>query len=76
MRWLIVSIGLFLIGCTTAGPFVTNISSDGKGGLIIEKTRIQYNAFTDTVGNKDSSTTKIQVIPESLLKKMDECNCK
>ena len=76
MRWLIISAGLLLIGCTTAGPYVTNISSDGRGGLIIEKGKIQYNSFTGTVGNKDSFTTKIQVIPESLIKKMDKCNCK
>ena len=26
-----------LIGCTTAGPFVTDVYSDGKGGLIVKK---------------------------------------
>jgi hypothetical protein len=47
-------------GCSTAGPFVTNISSDGKGGIIIEKTYVQYNSFMVTVTNKDSSTTRIK----------------
>jgi len=33
------------VGCTTAGPFVTNISSDGQGNLIIEKQKVLLDSF-------------------------------
>ena len=36
---------LVLSGCSTAGPFVTSISSDGQGGLIVEKAYIEYSPF-------------------------------
>lgn len=26
-----------LVGCSTAGPFVTNIYPDGQGGIIVER---------------------------------------
>ena len=64
----------FLSGCSAAGPYVTNISADGRGGLIIEKSKVQYNDFTGTVGNKDSSTTRIQVVPESMIEKVEKIN--
>ena len=70
----LILLALFFTGCTTAGPYITNISSDGRGGLIIEKGRVQYNAFTGTVGNKDVSTTKIQVISESIIEKIEKIN--
>jgi len=31
-----------LAGCSTAGPFVTNVSSDGQGNLIIEKSMVSF----------------------------------
>lgn len=38
-----------LSGCTTAGPFVTNVSPDGHGGLIVEKCKVNYNGFLGTI---------------------------
>ncbi len=35
--------------CTTAGPYVTNISSDGDWGLTVEKCQVHMNAFMGTV---------------------------
>ena len=65
MRRMIMGVtcvlGLSLAGCSTAGPFVTNISSDGNGGLVVEKSYIQYNGFTGTVSNKDQTTTKLKL---------------
>ena len=52
---------LVVSGCSTAGPFITNISSDGRGGLIIEKAMVQYNSFTGSVSTKDHTTSTIQV---------------
>jgi hypothetical protein len=52
---------LVVAGCSTAGPFVTGISSDGRGGLIVEKAMVSYNSFTGTVSTKDHTTSTIQV---------------
>ena len=58
-----------LSGCTTAGPFVTNISSDGKGGLTIEKKIVHLNAFTGVITVGETPTTQtIQVLPPPDLK--------
>ena len=50
-----------LAGCTTAGPFVTNISSDGRGGLNIEKSKVEYNMFLGVVSTTDTTNTNIQL---------------
>lgn len=55
---------LLISGCSTAGPYVTNISSDGKGGLVIEKTMIEYNGLVGVVSQKNPSSTTIQLIPK------------
>ena len=47
-------------GCvSTAGPFVTNISSDGRGGLVVEKCMVTYNDFNSTLENTDCTSTTI-----------------
>jgi len=47
-------------GCvSTAGPFVTNISSDGRGGLVVEKCMVTYNDFNSTLENGDCTSTTI-----------------
>lgn len=52
-----------LSGCSMAGPFVTNISSDGEGGLIVNKMMVEFNGFTGTVTNKDMTTETIKLRP-------------
>lgn len=59
---------LFAAGCTTAGPFVTSISSDGRGNLIVEKCMVKLNGFTGTVSNESPSTTTIKLFDASMLK--------
>jgi type IV secretion system protein VirB7 len=39
---------ILLAGCTTAGPYVTNISSDGANGLNIEKCKVELNVLAPT----------------------------
>jgi type IV secretion system protein VirB7 len=54
-----------LTGCSTAGPFVTSISSDGKGDLIVEKNTVHVNGFTGMVSVGENPTTQvIKVLPE------------
>ncbi len=71
-RLSLILIAIFFVGCSSTGPYVTAISSNGRGGLIIEKSKVQYNSFTGTITSKDTSTTEIQVIPESLLEKIEK----
>ena len=55
---------LMIAGCTTAGPFVTNISSDGRGGLVIEKARVKLNFWTNGLETSDTTTSNIQLSNE------------
>ena len=69
LQWIgILIFTTFVAGCTTAGPFVDNISSDGRGNLIIEKSRVKMNYFMGTISNEGSTTTTIKVIPEEKMK--------
>lgn len=60
-RLFVCFLALLGTGCTTAGPFVTSISSDGRGNLVIEKSMVQMNSFTGTVSNHASTTTTIRL---------------
>ncbi len=59
---------LFAAGCTTAGPFVTSISSDGRGNLVVEKSLVKLNSFTGTVSNVDPSSTTIKLFDPTMVK--------
>lgn len=62
MKYLLgLLIMISIVGCSTAGPFVTGISSDGKGGLIVQKGYVEYNYWTGTIGNKEASETIIKL---------------
>jgi len=52
-------------GCSAnAGPFVTNVSADGKGGLIVEKNMVHFDWWTSAVRIGDTPTSQtIQVVP-------------
>lgn len=60
-RAIVIGFTMLLAACTNAGPFVTNISSDGNSGLIIEKCQIHMNAFMGTVSNDNCTSTQIKV---------------
>ena len=63
MKYLFILTAVVLIaGCTTAGPYVTGISSDGKGGLIIQKGYAEYNMFFGVLGNKEAGQSTIKVL--------------
>jgi len=61
-RLAIIALALLCVGCTTAGPFVTSISSDGRGGLIVEKSMVKFNSFMGTISNENTTTTSIRVV--------------
>lgn len=54
-------IAVSLAGCTTAGPYVTNISSDGANGLNIEKCGVKLNAFMGTVSTVDCTSQHVRL---------------
>ena len=51
------ALALILAGCSSAGPYVTNISSDGNGNIIVEKNMVKYNGWTGSVSAGDHPTT-------------------
>ena len=70
MRILALVIFVFLlVGCSTAGPFVTGISSDGRGNLIVQKGYAEVNYFVGVLGNKEAGESTIKVIPEEKVNK-------
>lgn len=57
---IFVAIALGISGCASkAGPFVTNISSDGRGGLIVEKCMVRLDRMINTVENAECTNTQI-----------------
>ena len=51
-----------LTGCTSkAGPFVTNISSDGAGGLVVEKCMVSLQRQMNTMENADCTNSTIKL---------------
>ena len=63
MKLNLIALGLLavLAGCTTAGPYVTNISSDGRNGLNIEKCAVKMNAFMGTVSTTECTSQNVQL---------------
>ena len=60
LKLMLLSILAIAAGCTSqAGPFVTNISSDGRGGLVVEKCMISLQRQLATVENSGCVETNI-----------------
>lgn len=56
---------LILSGCTTAGPYVTSITSNGDGTITVEKATVHYNGFTGAVSQGENVTTQtIRICPK------------
>ncbi len=55
-------LALALQGCASyAGPFVTNVSSDGNGGLSVQSCMVKFQRFNRTVSNADCTSQHIQL---------------
>lgn len=64
---------LWLMGCAShAGPYVTNISSDGRGGLNVEKCMAKFDPWMSTVNNDQCASTNIRVGQETPAAKAKE----
>ena len=57
MRFIILALASLSIGCSTAGPFVTNISGAGPNKLLIEKCHVQFNSFVGYITKKIAAVT-------------------
>ncbi len=56
-----VFIVLSVSACSSAGPYVTNISSDGNNGINIEKCKVHFNSFTGNVSTGVCTTQSIKL---------------
>jgi hypothetical protein len=55
-------ISAVLVSCTSkAGPFVTNISSDGAGGIVVEKCMVSLQRQISTMENSDCTNSNIKL---------------
>lgn len=55
---------LFVTGCTSAGPYVTGISYDGQGDLLVTKNTVVFNWFFGTIGTGDKEQTIVIKSPK------------
>ena len=61
---LLAVFALTISGCTTAGPFVTNVAYDGNGDLVITKNTIKLDAFLGVISMGDNEQTTILKTPK------------
>jgi hypothetical protein len=52
---------VLITGCTSAGPYVTSISSDGANGLNIEKCKVELNAFLGVVSTGECLNSSLRL---------------
>ena len=51
-----------LQACTTAGPFVTNISNDGSNNLTVEKCLVHMNGFFGVMSTGECTSQNIKLL--------------
>jgi hypothetical protein len=64
MKKVALGIAMILVsgGCaSTAGPFVTSISSDGDDGLVVEKCMAKFDPWMSTVSNTECRSTNLHL---------------
>jgi type IV secretion system protein VirB7 len=62
MKTIILAIfAVIITGCTSAGPYVTNISSDGANGLNVEKCKVELNAFLGVVSTGECLNSSLRL---------------
>ena len=57
-KGFVLIMGLLLMGCIYAGPFVTNIRQDKSGTLMMEKCIVEHNIL-GTVATKNCTTVPV-----------------
>ncbi len=57
-------VAALLVGCTHAGPFVTNISASGNGRAVVEKCMLEMNYFLGTISESDCDSSTVLLVPQ------------
>lgn len=70
----LLAMSVFITGCTTAGPFVSSISNDGNGKIVVEKCMVKLNAFLGVVHNTECSNYKINLYPPQHSQQTNQSN--
>ncbi len=65
MVWLAI-VAVMMAGCTSAGPFVTDVGYDGLGNLVVTKNTIVYDGFFGVLKNGDTPQTYVLAAPPAL----------
>lgn len=62
---VILLLGAMLVaGCTSAGPYVTDIAYDGEGNLMVTKNTVKFNWFFGTVHTGENEQTIVIKTPK------------
>jgi hypothetical protein len=60
LKITLIALCFVVTGCTSqAGPFVTSISSDGRGGIVVEKCMVSLQRQIATMENTECTNTDI-----------------
>ena len=60
----VLLLALTVAGCSSAGPFVTDIAYDGEGNLLVTKNMIVLDAFMGTISNGENPQTIVIKAPK------------
>ena len=71
-RILAVTVLLGMIGCSVTQPYVTNISPAGEQGILVEKSKVQFNSLTAKVSTEQCNTSYVWLGNASMGKKKSE----
>jgi len=55
---------LTVAGCSSAGPFVTDVAYDGEGNLLVTKNMIVLDGFNWTISNGQNPQTIVIKSPK------------
>ena len=64
MGILLLCVAVCLAGCTTVGPYVTNIAFDNEGNLLVTKSRIVLVPGLYQEIHSESSFTDVVKMPQ------------
>lgn len=57
-----LALALLAPGCVSkAGPYVTDVSADGRGNIHVTKCDVEFNKFFDTVNEGDCHQSTVHV---------------
>jgi len=68
LRIFLILLTLLLVGVAgclpSAGPFVTDVSYDGEGNLLVTKNTIVYHVWAGTISNGENPQTVVIKSPK------------